>query len=202
MLAAMPAKKPVKKSAAKKPAAKQAPPNKAAASKPAAKKPSSSAPATKGEVVWTDLRPLLGKPTDDPEVLAVLARAGLKWGRPDGGDSYAAAKKSPFEVLARRADAGTRGSPLLVHTIFLYGTRADSPRTPFSTPPYGLRFASRAELLSAMPPPARTWCIGKGEVPVDAPKVSHDRWELDGVRASAQYDAVHNCRSIQVSVLD
>jgi hypothetical protein len=178
-------------------------PAKATRAKPAntarAKTRKSSAPATSaGGVRFNDLRALIGLPVDDARVSAVLARAGAKWGRPDGGQSYAVAKKAGFDLLAERPEDAKRGAPMLVHTVFMFREGHDGHRQ-FAAPPAGLSFCARAELLSTMPAPVHSWLIGDGEVPVDSPEVDHDTWHVDGVAISADYDSDQNVCTITAS---
>jgi hypothetical protein len=137
-------------------------------------------------VTFDDLRPLFGKPWDDPQVVAVLTRAGTKFQKPDDGRSYAVAKKGGFELLARRPPGAKRGAPLVVSVVFLYA-EGQSGHNQFPEPPFGLAFTTRAELLAKMPPPKCSSLIGEGDVPVDAPEVDCDDWMLDGLRVSANY---------------
>jgi hypothetical protein len=155
--------------------------------------------ATGGGVRFTELRALIGLPIDDGKVAAVLARAGAKWQRPDGGQSYAVAKKAGFDLLAERPEDAKRGAPMLVHTIFMYREAHDGHRQ-FADPPPGLAFTSRAGLLVRMPRPARSWLIGTGEVPADSPEVDHDAWTIDGVTISADYDSDQNVCTITASM--
>ena len=150
-------------------------------------------------ITFDELRPLFGRATDDEMVLAVLARAGAKFGKPSDGRSYAVAKKAGFDLLARRPDGAKRDAPLLVHTVFLFRD-GQSGHARFAAPPFGLAFTTRAEVLAAMPPPRSTWLLGEGEVPVTSPEASHDTWRLDGLDVSADYDESGAVRSIDISV--
>jgi uncharacterized protein RhaS with RHS repeats len=51
-----------------------------------------------------------------------------------------------------------------------------------------------------MPKPERTWKIGRGAVPVTTKDVSHDRWHIDGLHVSADYDASGHVTTIVVSL--
>lgn len=162
-----------------------------------AKKPAAK---TKAAVPFSTLRALFGLAQDDPKVTAALASAGkVTWTKPDGGDRYAIAKDAGFDILVSRPDDAKRGSPMLVHTIFLYA-EGQSKHAQYADPPHGLAFSSRAELLKAMPKPERSWVIGKGKVPVTTKKVDHDRWKLDGIFLSADYNDAGNVVSILASV--
>jgi hypothetical protein len=154
-----------------------------------------------GGVTFDVLRPLFGKAIDDPEVVAVLERVGAKFGKPSDGSSYAVAKKAGFDLLARRPPDSKRGGPYLVRTAFLY-REGQSKHKQFPAPPYGLAFTTRAEVLATMPPPQRTWLIGKGEVPVSSPKASHDRSLIDGLYVSSDYHLEGAVRSIDISLPD
>jgi hypothetical protein len=150
-------------------------------------------------VPWTDLRELFGLADDDAKVKAVLGRSGkVTWTKPDGGARYAIAKEAGFDLLVQRAERGKRGSPMVVNTIFLYGEGAKHRK--YAAAPYGLAFSTRAELLASMPRPERTWKIGEGKVPLETKGVSHDRWLIDELWVSADYDAEEGVRSIVASV--
>jgi hypothetical protein len=153
-------------------------------------------------IPFEDLRPLFGLAQDDPKVTAALARSGkVTWTKPDGGARYAVAKQAGYDILVERPKNAKRGSPMVVHTIFLYCDGA-SKHLQFAHPPYGLAFSTRKEILASMPKPERSWIIGEGEVPLDSKGVDHDRWKLDGLHVSADYDAEERVRSIVVSVPD
>ncbi len=171
---------------------------KPAAKKPAAKKPAAKRPTAKGSVTFDDIKPLFGRAWDDPQVVAVLARVGAKFSKADGGDSYAIAKTAGFDLLARRPEGAKHTEPLVVDTAFMY-REGHVGHAQFATPPYGLAFSTRSELLASMPAPVRTWMIGKGEVPVTSKKASHDSWQFDGLNVSADYDAELGVRTIDVS---
>jgi hypothetical protein len=155
--------------------------------------------AAASAVTFEELRGLFGRPSDDAQVLAVLGRAGAKFGKAKDGSSYAVAKQAGFDLLARAPDGAKRGAPLVVHTAFLFRD-GQSGHAQFPAPPYGLAFTTRAEVLASMPPPKRTWLIGEGEVPVTSPEASHDTWRFDGLDVSADYDESGGVRSIDVSL--
>jgi hypothetical protein len=155
---------------------------------------------TRSAIAFDDLRPLFGRAIDDPMVVAVLARAGMKFGKPKDGASYAVAKKAGFDLLAQAKAGAKRGAPLIVHTAFLF-REGQSGHAQFPSPPYGFAFTTRAALLASMPPPKLSWLIGEGAVPVDAPEVSHDAWEIDGLSVSADYDEAGVVRSIDIATI-
>jgi hypothetical protein len=149
-----------------------------------------------------DLRPLFGLAMDDPEVSAVLARAGkVTWTKPDGGARYAVAKDAGFDLLVQRPPGAKRGAPMIVRCAFMF-VEGSSKHRQFARPPHGLAFTTRAQILASMPAPERTWVIGTGAVPTSTEKVDHDRWLLDGLHVSADYDQELNVRVIQVQIPD
>ena len=115
--------------------------------------------------------------------------------------TYVTAKEAGFDILVKRPDGAKRGSPMVVHTMFLYAD-GRSKHLQYVQPPYGLSFSTRPELLKVMPKPERSWVIGKGAVPLTTKVVDHDRWVIDGLHVSADYDAELKVTSILASLTE
>ena len=150
-------------------------------------------------ITFDQIRPLFGKAFDDPAVTEFLATCGkVSKGKPDGADHYVQARPAGFDFLFVRPNDAKRGSPRLLQTVFLY-VEGNDKHNQFANPPYGLAFTNRADLLKKLGKPARSWKIGKGEVPASAKTVDHDEWERDDLTISAHYGDDLVVRNFQLS---
>jgi hypothetical protein len=91
-----------------------------------------------------------------------------------------------------QADHGSRvrrgnGARERVRQCGLQAGLRDREGRQFGDPPPGFAFTTRDELLATLPPPASSWKLGKGNVPVDAKDVYSDRWIVDGYEIIASY---------------
>lgn len=130
---------------------------------------------------------LLGKSPKDPAVVAAMAKAGKVSFKSD----FIVAKEAGFDFSLKPIDHEKRNSPKVLSSLFVFAEGHDGHQA-YSDLPAGFTFTTRAELLGALPTPARSWKLGKGKVPVSTPDVLHDTWELEGLSISANYrkDAV------------
>jgi hypothetical protein len=115
---------------------------------------------------------LLGKEVKDPVVQEHLARAGKVKVTSD----HVVAKEADFEFALRLPEGAKKK---VLATLFV-GDSCDLPKG-FE------RGIARTALLARVPPPARSWVIGKGEVPSDTPGISHETWTVDGLEVTATY---------------
>ena len=82
-----------------------------------------------------------------------------------------------FEPLTGLQGGKTADLRLLV-AILLY-PEGEEKHKEFKDLPYKMDFhLKRDEILKTVPPPERTWAIGKGKVPVTYPHPNHDRWSI------------------------
>jgi hypothetical protein len=143
------------------------------------------AKGSKSGVTFGELRDLLGKPTTDPAFVASMERASASGNvvfKPD----FVIAKGAGFDFAIGRPEDGKRNAPKVATTLFMFREGSDKHRQ-FGDPPPGFAFTTRDELLATLPPPALSWKLGKGNVPVDAKDVYSDRWIVDGYEIIASY---------------
>jgi hypothetical protein len=135
-------------------------------------------------VPFATLRALLGRPVDDAEVTTALAGAG----KVKVTSEHVIARDGGFDfALAAPANA-KRGTKKRLATLFLYPEGGNEHRQ-FADLPAPFSFTTRADLLAALPSPARTWRADAGDVPASTPddEVTGDTWINDGFEFSACY---------------
>lgn len=136
---------------------------------------------------------LLGCHIESEPVKDFFARyPSFKLQRPESGAQYAISNELGIDILFMPDDGYQGGKTKHLRScqnIFLYATGVEGHVQFGGTIPFGFSFdATRAALIEKKRP-QRTWKIGQGEVPIDFPNPSHDKWELENCTISAHYNS-------------
>lgn len=136
-------------------------------------------------------QPLLGQLIDSEIVVDFLSRyPQFKVDRPSDGAQYVFSKLFGIEFLFR-PDTGYQGGRTKhlrkLQCVFLYVEDQDGHTQYKGEIPLGFSFANSRNELIAKRTPFRTWKIGDGEVALDHPNPSHDKWKGENVEVSAHY---------------
>ena len=134
---------------------------------------------------------LFGKLIDSDEVNEFLREnSSFKVERPDSGTQYVISSGEGVDLLFQPDDGAQGGKTKHLRkcqSIFLYSQGKDDHEQFSGNIPLGFFFSDSRQKLIEKCIPQRTWKIGQGEVNVNFPNPSHDRWEVDGKLMSAHY---------------
>jgi len=140
--------------------------------------PAKPAKAAKGTPSFDALVAMLGKPTDAPDVAAMIAAVGAKL-----DSDFIISKDHAFDFALDRK-AGEKKKVL--SALFLHGPRVKPPRGPFAGLPSPFTFSTRGE-LRALTTPDAAWTMDEGDVPPTHEESERDTWHRDGYDISAEY---------------
>jgi len=139
----------------------------------------------------SELFALFGKNIDSDSVNHFLKKnLSFKVGKPDCGTQYVESKEEGADLLFEPDDGAQGGKTKHLRncqSIFLYSQGKDDHEQYKGEIPLGFNFSDSRKILLNKSTPERTWKIGQGEVAVDFPNPSHDRWDLGDKLISAHY---------------
>ncbi|WP_419813062.1 hypothetical protein [Bacterioplanoides sp.] len=139
----------------------------------------------------SELFNLFGKIIDSGEVNYFFeANPSFKIERPSCGSQYAISNNNGVDLLFEPDDGAQGGKTKnlrKIQSMFLYSEGKDGHEEYKGDIPLGFNFSDTRKDLITKSTPQRTWKIGQGEVDVDFPNPSHDRWEFEGFFISAHY---------------
>ena len=144
---------------------------------------------------FSDAKAILGELIDSPVTNTLLAKyPQLKVRRPSDGAQYVISKQLGISFLFL-PDTGYQGGRTKklrkCQSIFLYANDVEGYQQFDGEIPLGFKFSDTRQELISKQKPFRTWKIGEGEVPVDEPCPSHDKWKTDSLVVSAHYHQVN-----------
>ncbi|MFQ3186830.1 hypothetical protein [Marinomonas primoryensis] len=139
----------------------------------------------------SELFELFGKNIDSEVVNQFLDKyPSFKVDKPDCGSQYVESKEEGADLLFE-PDDGSQGEETKhlrdCQSIFLYSQGKDDHEQFNGDIPLGFDFSDSRETLLEKSTPERTWKIGQGEVPLEFPNPSHDRWDIGNAMISAHY---------------
>jgi len=119
------------------------------------------------------------------------------------GSQYVISKELGIDLLFE-PDDGPRGGKTKhlrkCQSAFLYSQDRDGHEQYNGEIPLGFSFNDNREKLIKKHNPERTWKIGEGEVEVNFPNPSHDRWSFEKYLISAHYGKSANIMYFIVSI--
>jgi hypothetical protein len=143
-------------------------------------------------MITSELFELFGKNIGSSEVNKFLEKyPSFKVGKSDGGSQYVVSEKEGIDLLFEPDDGVQSGKTRHLRncqTIFLYSQGKDGHQQFTGEIPWGFNFSDSRKTLLSKSIPERTWKIGQGQVEIDFPTPSHDRWYIGDKTISAHYN--------------
>lgn len=135
---------------------------------------------------------IFGKLIDSDEVNVFLTKyPSFKVGKPDSGRQYVTSNELGLDLMFEPDDGIQGGKTKHLRKLqcaFMYAQGIDNHKEFQGEIPLGLKLSDSREELLSKHTPQRTWKIGEGEVGLDCPNPSHDRWEFENLTLSANYN--------------
>ena len=135
---------------------------------------------------------LLGQNIESDKVTSLLeSNPSFEVGRPDSGSQYVISKELGVDLLFEPNEGFLAGKTKHLRNcqaLFFYSEGRDGHSEFSGQLPFGFTFSSQRSELISKKKPLRTWKVGKGEVPVDFPNPSHDKWTFESDYISAHYN--------------
>jgi hypothetical protein len=138
-----------------------------------------------------ELLSLFGHLVDSSEAKSFFSKyTHFDFEDPDDGCQYAISENLGLDLLYRPDDGlqgGNTDDIRKCQSAFLFSQGRDDHQQYQGEIPLGFSFKDSREILIGKHKPVRTWKIGSGEVPINTPEPSSDRWVFKGFFISAHY---------------